>query len=438
MRDNVSIDSQMVTRVEGHGTIEVKVKDGKLETARFNIVEAPRYFEAMVRGRHFMDIHYITSRICGICSIGHVMASVQATENALGLEISELDVKLRKLLLHGETLQSHALHVFFLAAPDFLGVKSVIPLVESHPEVVNIALRVKGHANDMCDVVGGRTTHPVTVVPGGFTAYPTVAELLEIKRSILEDAVPDALKAIDVLETLVPVVPAFERETEYISLYSPDEYAFYTGQLKSSDGVMEPKENYRAWTNEHEVPHSSAKHCKHTRSSFMASALARFNNCKDLLVEPAKEVAVRLGLHMDRPDFNPFLNTMAQTVEMVHAYLDSVRLIDEIVAMGIPENHVYTPPQVTKGGQGVGAVEVPRGILYHDYVYDDTGHVIKANCIIPTGQNLANIDEDIQAFVPSLLEKTDDEIVHNIEMLIRAYDPCISCSVHYVDLSKDE
>jgi sulfhydrogenase subunit alpha len=427
---NLDIKVKHLTRVEGHGNIVVNMKEGVLEKAQLEIVEAPRYFEAMLKGRSFHEAAIITSRICGICSLGHQITSLKATEQALGLEVSEQTVLLRKLLIHGATMQSNILHAYFLAAPDFLKVGSVFPLVGTHPEVVVRALRMKRLANDIGDVVSGRAVHPITPVPGGFTRIPTTGELKELKRRLAEDMYPDLLATVETLKALAGAIPQFERETEYISLRSDDDYAMYDGDICSTDTGRVPDSEYLKMSNEFVVPHSTSKHAKVNRSSFMVGALARWNNNHDRLGELANTAADALGL---KPGCcNPYMNTIAQVVEAAHCAIDSIAIIDKLLGDGLKEEQPNQEP--TKFGTGVGATEVPRGILYHEYTYDRQGRVIAANCIIPTGQNLANIDDDMKKLVPEIIEKSKEEITLHLEMLVRAYDPCISCSVHMLDV----
>jgi len=430
MSTSLDINVKHLTRVEGHGNIVVNMKDGVLERAELQIVEAPRYFEAMLKGRSFHEAAIITSRICGICSLGHQMASLKATENALGLEVSQQTVLLRKLLTHGATLQSNVLHAYFLAAPDLLGQGSVFPLVASHPEVVLRALRMKRLANDIGDVVSGRAVHPITPVPGGFTRIPTEQELLELKRRLEEEMVPDFLATVETMKSLAGAIPDFTRETEYISLRSDDEYALYDGQICSSDTGLVPDTEYRRMTNEFVVPHSTSKHCRVNRSSYMVGALARWNNNHDKLCAASLEAAEELGL--EPGCCNPYMNTIAQVVEAGHCALDSVAIIDRLLDDGLKQERPNQEP--TRFGTGVGSTEVPRGILYHEYTYDRQGRITAANCIIPTGQNLENIDDDMKKLVPEISDRSKEDITLHLEMLVRAYDPCISCSVHLLDV----
>jgi coenzyme F420-reducing hydrogenase alpha subunit len=426
MTSTVKIDVHHITRVEGHGNIVVDVQGGELKECNLHIVETPRFFEAMLRGRPYSESSHITSRICGICAVGHATASLRATEKALGVEPSEQTVLLRKLNFHGEILDSHILHAYMLVAPDFLGVGSVIPLAKSAPEVVMRALRMKKLAGDLCAAICGRHTHPIAMTVGGFTHYPSADQLSGL-RERLETMRTDVDLTVELFQTLS--IPSFERDTEYIALRKEDEYCFIDGVIASTDGGSWPVESYRDVTNEYLVPHSSAKHTRNQRESYMVGALARFNVNHDKLHPKAQAAATALGL---KPKcVNPYMNTVAQVVEIVHCVEDAVRLVDLLLERGITWEQPAQPARLS--GEGVGACDVPRGTLFHNYVIED-GVVVGANCIIPTGQNLANIEADMRALVPTMLDRQPQEITLALEMLVRAYDPCISCSAHMLDV----
>ncbi len=427
---NFDVEVHHVTRVEGHGNIYVNVRNGTVERCEWNISEAPRFFEAMVLGRSWRELHHITSRICGICSIGHTLASLRATEAAMGITISEQDLKLRKIALHAENMQSHLLHVGFLVLPDLMGVGSVIPLASSNPKELKTVLRLHRLANEMSNMLCGRTTHPQRLMPGGFSKIPTMKELREL-RERLKASVPDLQAVAKLLQSLAPKIPDFVRETEFIALTKPDEYALYDGKIGSTDTDSAPASEYLSFTNEYIVPQSTAKRAKHVRDSYMVGALARLNINYDLLSPLAKKVAEMFNL---KPVcHNPFMNSVAQLVEVVHSVEDSIRLINELEAAGLQSQPDYNNPEVTvKAGRGVGAVEVPRGLLFHDYAYNEKGVCTKANCVIPTNQNHGNIELDMKALVPKIMSKTPKQIELTLEMLARAYDPCISCSTHAV------
>jgi coenzyme F420-reducing hydrogenase alpha subunit len=343
------------------------------------------------------------------------------------VEVSEQTQLLRKLLFHGEMIDSHVLHVYMLVAPDFFGAGSVLPLAASHPDVVLRALRIKKLSGDLCAMVAGRHTHPIAMTVGGFTHLPTIDQLLAMRERLVA-AREDMDETIALLKTLP--WPQFERETEYVSLRKDDEYAYIDGRIATSDGFEYGLGEYRKVTNEHCVPHSTAKHTKHNRDSYMVGALARFNNNYAHLHPRAKQAAGELG--MEPLVTNSFLNSAAQAIEMVHCVEDSVRLIDELTDRGLQEEPLYQFQG--KGGDGVGSCDVPRVILFHNYVIDDDGLVQEANCIIPTGQNYANMEADMRALVPQILDRPKEEITLMMEMLIRAYDPCISCSTHMLNV----
>ena len=425
---NVTIDVKHVTRVEGHGNISVRVRDGEITNLQLAIVESPRFFESLLCGRHYSEAPHITCRICGICSVGHTSASVKGMEAALGIEVTEQTVMLRKLLLYAEQIQSHVLHVYFLAVPDFLGVGSVIPLAETHPEVVKSALRLKRLANDLCAAVGGRHIHPISVHVGGITHIPADQELVDLKRR-LEAARADVADAAELFARLE--FPELHRETEYVSLKvaGNGEYAYYDGDVVSTrNGTPTRPAEYRNRVIETVREHSTAKHCRSPHSpSYAVGALARFNNNHERLHPAARQVARRLGLNAICD--NPFHNNTAQLVEVAHCIESSIELIDKLRTRGLRPEPLVKP---TRYASGVGAVEVPRGLLFHEYSVGADGRIEGANLIIPTGQNLANIEEDIRAYVPQLLESglSKEEMTLRLEMLVRAYDPCISCSTH--------
>ena len=425
-----NIDIHHVTRVEGHGNIVVNSKEGSIEEVRWEVPESPRFFEAMLRGRSWTEAAHITSRICGICSVGHQTASFNATEDAFGITPSRQTWLLRKILNHGENIQSHVLHVCFLVLPDLLGVGSVIPLAETHPEVVKLALRMKKLGNDIAEVIGGRAVHPITACVGGFTKLPAEEDLAAL-RDRLVAARKDVATVVELAQSLAPKIPDFSRETEFVSLAWDREYPWIDGDVRSSEGGVVPCRDYLDVVHEFMVPYSTAKRSKNSRTSYMVGALARYNNNHAQLSDGAKAAAGALGL---KPvSHNPFMNNIAQIVETAHCVEDAIANIEELLDAGVREE----PPTVTpKAGRGVGVVDVPRGILFHDYTYDDKGVIREANLVIPTNQNHANIEDDMRAWAPSMVEgdMSQEQIAQNLEMLVRAYDPCISCSTHMLNV----
>ncbi|HUT59370.1 MAG TPA: Ni/Fe hydrogenase subunit alpha [Phycisphaerae bacterium] len=427
MAKSLDINVHHLTRVEGHGNIVVRASDGKVDKCVLEIVETPRVFESMIEGLSWRDTAMLTCRICGICSVGHTTASVKATDDAFGVKITPEVLALRKLMLMAEEIQSHILHVYFLAAPDAFAAPSVIPLAASHPEVVKRALRLKKLGNVVSEALAGRHVHPIAYVPGGFTHIPPRKDLQAVK-DYLQSLDEDITETVKLFAAVKDKFPSFEREREDLSLTSDDEYAFYDGQLASSKAGVIDVHDYEKFIHEKCVPHSTSKHVYNVDDSLAVGALARFNNNHARLNERGKAAAEVLGLKA--PCYNPYANNFAQVVEAAHCYQESLKLVDLLLSMDLTEDNVY-PKVAPKAGRGVGLTEVPRGLLVHDYTYDADGVCTKANCVIPTGMNLGNVDLDMQAYVPQVIAtRSQDEIAHDLEMLVRAYDPCISCSVH--------
>lgn len=423
----VRINVEHLTRVEGHGNIILNARDGKVEKVEWQVSEAPRFFESFVRGREYSEVSKITSRICGICSIAHSLSSLKATEDAMGIKISPQTEDMRLLALHGENMQSHILHIGYLVAPDLLHTGSVLPLISSAPDALRNIIKLHRLANEMSDLICGRTTHPITFIPGGFTQIPSEKQLLALREKLV-NIMPICDTVATLLKKNIGVLPNFERETEYVGLVNGKNYALYDGMIGSSDTGEHDIHEYRNITNEFVVPQSTAKYTKHARDSYFVGALPRYNLNHEFLHEHASEWAAQFGL--EPPLHNPFQNTIVQMVEYIHSLEDSIELIDKCLSRGL--DHDDRSDYDVRAGHGVGIVEAPRGLLIHDYTYDDQGICTKANCIIPTNQNHGNIQKDFEKFAPSILNKPEKEIELNMEMLVRAYDPCISCSTHYM------
>ncbi len=429
MAKTVDINVHHITRVEGHGNIVVRARDGVVEKVEWQVPEAPRFFEAMVRGRSWEDIQTVVSRICGICSVSHSMAALRAVEAAMGIQVSEQTQKLRILCHYGEQLESHSLHLGYLVAPDLLGQKSVVPLVKSHPDLVRTVIRIHRMANRWMEVIGGRMTHPVTLRPGGFTQVPGEATLRDLKAE-LEETMPEIDKLAEALAALADKLPAFERETEYIALVEPGIYTFFEGMIGSTDHPeLVPVDKFESVANEYVSRQSTAKWTGWHRESYAVGALARYNLNADNLLDHAAETAAKFGLK--KGTVNPYMNNVAQMIECVQVVEHGVQLLDELLSAGVKDEKVGVDP---REGEGVGSVEAPRGILFHRYSFDRNGVCTGGNICIPTGQNHGNIQKDFESFVPQIIERDPDEIRLLLEMLVRSYDPCISCSTHYLNV----
>jgi coenzyme F420-reducing hydrogenase alpha subunit len=424
MKRDFTLDIRHLTRVEGHANISISVKDGELVEARWAVVETPRFFEVMVKGMSAERVPFLTSRICGICSISHALASIRALERVMNIAPPNSAENIRLLAMHGETLQSHALHLFFLVAPDFTGTESVLPLIHSHPDLIKAGLRLKELGNEISTVSAGRCTHPVSLVVGGVSKAPEKQQLLKL-RTMLRESKPAMDTACAFFRTLA--IPDFKRETEFISLCNGSSYPSIGGDLISTDGVKRDENDYLLMTNEYTRDYSTSKFTRLSRESSAAGALARFNNNYNQLSPKAKEVAESFAL--EPVCHNPFMNNIAQLIECVHILENAEELINVLLEMKPGEIKTpYTP----KAGSATGAVEAPRGILYHHMETNEEGKVVRADCIIPTTQNNANIHYDLQAITRQALKegKNDREIEKLCEMAVRSYDPCISCSVH--------
>jgi sulfhydrogenase subunit alpha len=412
-----------VARIEGHGNISVTVGDGVVKGIRMDVIEPARFFESMVVGRRFDEAPLITSRICGICSPNHVLTSIKAMEAALGVEVTERTTLLRKLLVYGSYLQNHATHLYVLAAPDFVGLPSVFPLAETHPDVVERALKIKKLGNELCNAVGGRSVHPVTTVVGGFTAEPD-ARTLEAFREMLLDVATDTEATVELFASFK--VPDFSTSGDMLALTMPDDYAIYDGETASLDGGWRrPIAEYREFITEAIVGHSNAKHSTVDGRTFLVGSLARLNLSADMLGERGRKAVAAAGLAL--PSRNPFHTHVAQAVELADCAERCAGYIERLLESGGSSKPVEFK---IRAGEGAGATEAPRGTLYHSYAVDDDGIITRGDVITPTAQNLANLEADMRAFAPTIVGRPPEEFMLLVEKLVRSYDPCLSCSVH--------
>ncbi len=412
-----------VARIEGHGTITVDVEGGEVRDIRMDVIEPARFFESMVVGRRFDEIPLITSRICGICSPNHALTAIKALEDALGVEVSERTVLLRKLLVYGSYLQNHATHLYLFAAPDYVGLPSVFPLAKTAPEVVERALRIKKLGNDLTTLVGGRPIHPVTAVVGGFTAEPAPAQL-EAFRAALLGIADDAVATAELFASFEEF--DFAGAGEMLALFAEDDYAIYDGEISALDGEWRrPVGEYRSVLEERVVAHSNAKHSTVDGRTFMVGALPRINLSAARLGERARGAMRSAGLSPGSR--NTFFNNVAQAVELIDAAERCAGYVERLLGTGGDSTPV---PFAVRAGSGAGATEAPRGTLYHGYTVDDDGFVTAGDVVTPTAQNLGNLEADMRAFAPTVADLPREEFLLAIERLVRAYDPCLSCAVH--------
>jgi len=423
-----SVRVEMLARVEGEGGLQVRVKGGKVREVKLDIFEPPRFFEALLVGRAYSDAPDFTARICGICPVAYQMSAVGAMERAFGATVTPEIRALRRLLYCGEWIESHALHVYMLHAPDFLGYESGIHLAKDHGDVVRRGLRLKQIGNELMTRVGGREIHPVNVRVGGFWRAPTRAELTPMEE-------PLAWAREAALETVRWVAgfefPDFERDYEFVSLRAPDEYPLCEGRLASSTGLDLDVAGYEEAFAELHRPHSNALHSHHIgRGGYCVGPLARWNLNADRLTPGVLEVAREAGL--SGPCRNPFRSIVVRAVELLWAVEEAQRLLA-----------AYRPPEpaaveiAPRAGRGCAATEAPRGLLYHRYDVREDGAIATARIVPPTAQNLGTMEEDLGAFVERHLALDDATLTWKCEQAVRNYDPCISCATHFLRLDLD-
>jgi coenzyme F420-reducing hydrogenase alpha subunit len=415
-----------VTRVEGEGSLVLRVRDREVVEARLKIFEAPRYFERIVVGRTGDEVIDIVARICGICPIAYQMTAVHAFEDLYGVDVHPAIRSLRRLLYCGEYIQSHALHVFLLHAPDYLGYPSALAMAADHRAVVEQGLAIKKIGNQLISVLGGRPVHPISVRVGGFSRVPWRRDLEAVRRA-LDDAVAWSQATVSLVASWDP--PAFEHPQPLVALRHPDEYPFSDGRIVSSDGLdIAPG----AWGDAFEELHLEGTNALHARTHdgavYLLGPTARVCLAADQLHPLAAEALEATGVR-EAIRTNIHRSIVARAVELLHACAEARDIIDAYRSPREPR-----VPFTPRAGIAAWSTEAPRGLLHHRYEMDGQGHVVHAQIVPPTSQNQGAIEADLAAFAPSVLELPQVEAVHRLEMLIRAYDPCISCATHFLDL----
>lgn len=415
-----------LARVEGEGAMHVEVRDGHVTDVQLQIYEPPRFFEALLRGRQFTEPPDITARICGICPVAYQMSACTAIERACGATIERGVRDLRRLLYCGEWIESHALHIYLLHAPDFLGVDGGIELARQQRGIVERGLQLKKVGNRILEVVGGRAIHPVNVRIGGFYRTPTRQDLTPLAER-LRWAVDAAAKTVEWVASFE--FPDFELDHELVALQQPDTYPIDAGdRLISSEGLEIPVDRFEDHVVEEHVPYSSALHAHlRGRGHYLVGPLARYSLNSSLLSPRAAEAAAAAGL--GPVCRNPFRSIVVRSVEMLYACEEALRLIEGYDPPAFPFTNVE--PRSASGG---GCTEAPRGTLYHRYDLASDGTILAARIIPPTSQNQAAIEDDLRRFVDARLELSTAELTAGCEQAIRNYDPCISCATHFLDL----
>jgi sulfhydrogenase subunit alpha len=426
----LAINIAGLTRVEGEGSLRLQVRDGIVERAHLEIFEAPRYFERLVVGRTPDEVIDIVARICGICPVAYQMTAVHAFENGLGIEIAPETRALRRLLYCGEWIESHALHVYLLHLPDFLGYASALEMANDHRAAVVSGLALKKAGNRIVELIGGRAIHPVSVRVGGFSRTFRRGEIAAL-RDIVEPALEVALRTVDLVAGLD--TPRYERVGQLVALRHPTEYPMNEGRIVSSDGLDLAQTDWRQAFHEEQVPWSNALQ-SHDRDGrpYLLGPSARITLAAEQLHPLAREVLDRTGL---APEIavNPYRSIVARAVELVDATAEAL----EIIGRYEPTAEARTAWQPGPG-TAAWATEAPRGLIFHRYELDEQGLIANAQIVPPTSQNQAAIEADLAAFAPRVLDLPHDEATLRIEQLVRSYDPCISCATHFIKLNVED
>ncbi len=423
-----TIKVNYLARVEGEGSLYVKLKDDQLKDVKLRIFEPPRFFEAFLRGRDFREVPDITARICGICPIAYQLGASQAMEDICGVKVTGPIRDLRRLIYCGEWIESHVLHIYMLHAPDFLGYEDAIQMAQDHPEAVKRALRMKKIGNELMRLLGGREIHPINLRIGGFYKVPRKREL-EALTEDLKWGLEAAIETVKLVATFP--FPDFEQDYEFVALRHPSEHAIHEGRLVSNKGMAAPISEYDDNLIEEHVEHSTALHTHvKGRSACFLGPMARYALNYGKLSKLAKEMAKSAGL--GSVCNNPFQSIIVRSIETVYVFEEALRIIENYDMPGKPAVDV-TP----KAGTGYGATEAPRGICYHRYKIDKNGVILDAKIVSPTAVNQKTIENDLRHFIPANLKLPDDKLQWQCEQAIRNYDPCISCSTHFLKLSID-
>ncbi|MDE1987375.1 MAG: Ni/Fe hydrogenase subunit alpha [Alphaproteobacteria bacterium] len=423
-----TIKVDYLARVEGEGAFKVVVRDGTVRKAELRIFEPPRFFEAFLRGRSYMEASDITARICGICPVAYQMCAVHSMEKILGIKVDDALRELRRLLYCGEWIESHVLHVYMLHAPDFLGYDSAIHMAKDHGDLVRTALRLKKIGNDIMTMVGGREIHPINVKVGGFYKVPSKRDLQSMVENLkwARDAAIDMVRFVAKLD-----FPDNERDYEFVSLRHDKEYPLNEGRVVSSKGIDIPVEEYDQHFKETHVEHSTALQSHIVgRGPYFVGPLARYSLNFDKLTPTAQQVAREAGL--GKTCSNPFRSIIVRSVETVYAVEEALRIIGSYEQPEKP--FIAAEP---RAGVGCAATEAPRGLIYHRYEIAADGSIVHARIVPPTAQNQPTIEKDLTSFVADWLDLPDVELQHRCEQAIRNYDPCISCSCHFLKLDID-
>lgn len=419
------IQVPMLARVEGEGALELHIQDQKIQSLLLRIYEPPRLFEKFLEGRGYDEVADIVARICGICPVAYQMSAIHALESIFGVDPGVWVREIRRLFYCGEWLQSHSLHVHFLALPDFFGFNSAIEMAKEHPEVIERGVRLQRLGNDLVRLLGGRSVHPVNACVGGFYHKPSFLKV----QSVLDQCRKGVQDIIDTIHFLKQLsLPKYDQDITFVALHHPTEYPFNEGKLISNKGLDITIEEFDQHFKEFQVSHSTALHCLLENKPYLVGPLARLNLNYSLLPKEILQLIEEIGLSL--PSHNMFDSLFARVLEMYFAILEAIRILEQYQE---PKSSRVNKVNI-KSGVGFGCTEAPRGICWHRYEVDNKGLIKTARIVPPTSQNQPRVEEDLKLSLEKFgLEKGDEALRNFAEMIIRNYDPCISCSVHFLN-----
>ncbi|TCK06515.1 Ni/Fe hydrogenase subunit alpha [Phorcysia thermohydrogeniphila] len=404
-----------LTRVEGHGAVNIVIENEMLKEIKLRFTEGPRFFEFITRERLYSEIPKIVSRICGICYVSHRLASSLAVEDAFGVKVTPEIELLRKLLVVGEYLESHALHLYFLALPDYMGYPSAIAMAKDYPNIVRRGFFIKEVGNRIMKLIGGKTVHGENILPGGFKSVPSVDDLKKVQED-LHRVLPEIKATISLFDSLD--YPEFNDPHELQMCVEADDPLSFGDKVTLSDGTVFTKQEYELFVEEKVSDYSTAKCSTIKEKPFLIGPLARVNHYADRLLEGTKKQLFLLKNSF--PSSNSLHANLARAIEILEFALRGIEITEVLINASPFKGEVPVAP---KKGTGFGVKEAPRGTLYHRYSFDDTGRCVSANIITPTAQLQAVIERDLKSLVERSKEASDEELKKRAEMLIRAYDP---------------
>lgn len=424
-----------IAKIEGHAGFTADIVNGQVKKARMDIQEGARLLEGILRSRSIFEVSQISARICGVCPVVHNLTSIKALEKALDIEVSPRTILLRKLMMMGQIINSHALHLFFFSLSDFFGTENDLDLIAKYPKRAKDALVLRSFGNKIIEIIGGRSIHPLTPTIGGFLKMPDKKKLAAIFEKCDE-----ALKSTQDLASLFLSLkyPEFVRSASYVSLNHPKDYAFYGDLVKISGDKKESPAEFLKIVQEHQLQNSVVKNSYYQGKPFMVGALPRINNnAKQLNPEAKKKFK---SIKTTWPSFNPFLNILAQSIELIHCVEEAKKLLHQVLMKDLSKNDLKEKEELIEArlksikgsASGAAAIEAPRGTLYYFYEINKRGKILNCNIITPTAQNMARLEKDLEEYLPKAIGKkaTKKEVEEKLKMLIRAYDPCITCATH--------